>query len=296
MYKIVVPATSANLGPGFDSIGVALDLYNVIEVEETTSGLHIKTNLMKVPTDENNLIYRSMKAVFNKVGYKEKGLRIIQTTEIPITRGLGSSSACIVGGILAANQIIGNKLTLEEMAVLAAKLEGHPDNTTAALMGGLVVSAFEGDELRYVKLDLPENLRFAAFIPNFTLPTIKARMVLPEKVDHRDAVFNSGRAALLIASLVTGNLKNLSWAFQDRLHQPYRKQFIPDMDRIFDISMKKGAQGCYLSGAGPTLIAVLDDCYDYFYVEMNSFLKSLNTKWELRIFNFNKKGAEIFVK
>ncbi len=298
MYRVIVPATSANLGPGFDCMGVALNLYNMIDVEESGDGLQIEINGLgkeKIPINENNLIYKSMKLVFDRVGYAPKGLRIIQTNEIPLTRGLGSSAACIVGGIFAANQIIGQKLTLEELEIMAAIADGHPDNTTPVIRGGLVTTVLEDDEVYHVDIEIPDNLKFAAFIPDFTLSTAKARRILPGRISHKDAVFNAGRAALLVASLVSGKFENLAHALEDRLHQPYRKKLIPDMDRIFEASMKNGAKGCYLSGAGPTLISILDNHYEKFLDQMNLYLETLSTGWEIKILELNKKGVEIFV-
>lgn len=297
MYKVKIPATSANLGPGFDCMGVALNLYNYIEVEEIEKGLVIEINgdRDRIQTNESNLVYRSMKALFEKVGYMPSGIRIVQTNGIPITRGLGSSAACIVGGLFAANEIVGRKLNKYELAVLAATLDGHPDNTTPAILGGLIVSVLDGKDLFHVSIDIPENIRFAAFIPGFTLSTVKARRILPERIYHKDAVFNAGRAALLVASLMTGSLGNLPCAFQDRLHQPYRKKLIPDMERIIEKSLRNGARGCFLSGAGPTVIAILDGNYDKFLNEMNMYIKPLNGSWHMELLGVDKRGVDIIV-
>ena len=295
MFKVMIPATSANLGPGFDCMGVALNVYNTIEVEEVGEGLQIETNdpLNRIPLNENNLIYKSMKAVFDIVGYTPKGLRIVQTNDIPMTRGLGSSAACIVGGVFAANQIVKQKLNFSDLSLLAAKLDGHPDNTTPAIMGGIAVAVLEEKELFHVKLDIPDNIKFAAFIPDFTLSTAKARKILPQRISHKDAVFNVGRAALLLASLINGNFENLSCAFKDRLHQPFRRKLIPNMDKILSESMQCGARGGYISGAGPTLIAILDKNYEEFYMQMNNYIKFLDYKWELKLLELSKKGVEV---
>lgn len=297
MYKVKIPATSANLGPGFDCLGVALNLYNIIEVEEIGEGLKIEMNgnVGKIPTNENNLVYKSMKAVFDKVGYFPKGLRIIQTNGIPMTRGLGSSAACIVGGIYAANYIVNKELSSQELAVLAASLDGHPDNTTPAIMGGMVVSVLEGNALFHASINIPDNLKFVAFIPEFTLSTVKARMILPERIFRKDAVFSASRAALLAASLANGKIENLSCALNDKLHQPYRKKLIPGMEKIFEKCIESGAVGCYLSGAGPTLIAILESEYDEFCSRIKPFLNSLRTSWELKMLDVDVKGVEEIV-
>ncbi len=297
MIKVTVPATSADLGPGFDCMGVALNIYNTIEVEESDSGLQIEINGLtgRIPCDESNLVYRAMKVVFDKAGYKPRGLKIKQTNDIPITKGLGSSAACIVGGLFAASRMVNIDLSRDELAVMAAQLDGHPDNTTAAITGGLVVTVLEGEKIYYSRIGIPDNIRFAAFIPDFTLPTTKARMMLPERVLHRDAVFNAGRAALLAASLASGKLENLSCAVEDRIHQQYRKKLVPSIDRIFDVSSRCGARGCYLSGAGPVLMALIDRDYEQFQSRADSYLKSLIPRWELKILELEKKGVNVFV-
>lgn len=296
MYKVIVPATSANLGSGFDCMGMALNLYNIIEVEEIGEGLRIEIRGQegKIPANENNLIYRSMKMIFDKTGYKPKGLRIIQSNEIPVTRGLGSSAACIVGGLFAANEMTHCRYSDEELMVMAAGIDGHPDNTTPAVVGGLTAVVQEDNRLFHARIEVPRDIKFAAFIPGFTLSTTKARMILPERIHYRDAVFNVGRAALLAASLAAGNLENLKCAFEDKLHQPYRKRLIPDMDRIFAASLKHGAKGCFISGAGPTIMALLDGDYEVFQEKMGTYIKSLNTVWELRILEISQKGVQVF--
>jgi homoserine kinase len=296
MIKISIPATSANLGPGFDCLGVALNMNNIIEVEEIESGLIIQNADInsKIPVNENNLVYRTMKSVFDRVGYNLKGLRIVQTNNIPTARGLGSSAACIVGGICAANEISGANLSQYDMALLAAQLDGHPDNTTPAMFGGMIISILDKDRLHYVKIDIPQELKFAAMIPKFTLSTSKSRMMLPKKIWHKDAAFNIGRASMLVASMLTGNTKDLSFMFEDKLHQPYRKSLIPDMNRIFQKSLDYGAKGCYLSGAGSTLMAVLDQNEQEFCAKMDAYISSLKYGWKVKLLEVNKTGAEIF--
>ncbi|MGE5329694.1 MAG: homoserine kinase [Deltaproteobacteria bacterium] len=296
MYKVIVPATSANLGPGFDCLGVALDLYNSIEVEEIGSGLKIESiSGNSYYNNENNLIYKSMKHIFDKVGYNPKGIRIIQKDNIPGTRGLGSSAACIVAGLLAGNIMTGEKFSKEEIAFMAGALDGHPDNTTPAVFGGLRASILREEKLHHVEIQMPDNLKFAAFIPDFTLSTAKARMILPRLVSHEDMVFNLGRLALLVSSLSQGKLENLALGLEDKMHQPYRKRFIPDVDKIFSKSMELGARGCYISGAGPTLMALVDSEYNKFCDQMGKYiLDSLKTSWTIALLNINKNGAEVY--
>ncbi len=290
MLKIRVPATTANLGPGFDSIGLAFKLYNHIWIETLPEGseqlvIDIKRYEEDIPRDESNLIYKSMKRFYDEVGIKKPlpPIKIVQEDYIPITRGLGSSAACIVGGLFAANELSGANLSRHELTRIAAKVDGHPDNSTPAIMGGIVVGAMDGENLDYIKIDtdaLTKNgLSFSVMVPDFHLSTEKARSVLPKTYSQKDAVFNASRSALLVAALLTGNFDKLMVAMDDRLHQPYRQQFIPGMDEIFAKCKALGAKGVFLSGAGPTLIAANNR--PFFNVEMKDFLSTLPNKWEL---------------
>lgn len=212
-----------------------------------------------VPTDESNLIYWSAKHLYEECGKKLPGLKIVQENNIPMTRGLGSSSACIVAGLLGANRFLGAPLNAQDLINLAAKMEGHPDNTTPALMGGLVTSAMEGGRIYSVSVPVADNIRFGVFIPPFELKTEVARGVLPAQYSREDAVYNLSRSALMASSLFSGSLQNLRVAVQDKLHQPYRKPFIPGLDTVFRLSYELGSYGTYISGAGPTVISITDD-------------------------------------
>ncbi|WHH61421.1 homoserine kinase [Petroclostridium sp. X23] len=298
MISVKVPATSANLGPGFDCMGFALQVYNSIDVQEISSGLEINISddtAKFLPKDEKNLVYQSMVKIFEKVGYYPKGLRINMENKIPVTRGLGSSSACVVGGLFAANALSGNQLRKEELIRIAAQIEGHPDNSTPAILGGMVVAVQDKEDVHYVRTALSEILQFAVFIPNFTLATKKARKILPDTIPHSDGVFNTGRAALMAASLITGNLKNITMAVEDKLHQPYREKFIPGMKEIFEISRKNGAKGVFLSGAGPTLIAILDKNYQDFKIEVSKQLKQKVPDWTVEMISPDNEGVKISV-
>jgi len=297
MVTVKVPATSANIGSGFDSMGVALQIYNTITAEETDDGLRIDIldeTRDFLPRDNRNLVYRAMQKVFDEVGYVAKGIHITQDNKIPVTRGLGSSSASIVGGLIAANRICGNVLSTEEIMMLAAQLEGHPDNTTPAITGGMAIAVM-ADKIYHISLPIDENkLRFAVFIPDFILRTKRARRVLPRTVPHSDAVFNTGRAALLAASIITERYDNLKIALDDRLHQPYRKGLISGVDIIFNKSNEYGALGSYISGAGPSIIAIIKAEQEQdFYIKMNSFLSCEMHKWKLQIVKPDNKGVKI---
>ncbi|MBO8434401.1 MAG: homoserine kinase [Tyzzerella sp.] len=297
MLHIRVPATSANMGSGFDSIGIALKLYNHLWFEEIEKGVEIETKrkqLIEIPTDKTNLIYRTMVDFYAEIGKVMPGVRLIQEDYIPATRGLGSSAACIVAGLMAANHLSGCNYGKDELAQIAAKIEGHPDNSNPALLGGMVVGALDNNEMRYVKVGVPENLRFAIMVPDFPVSTSASRNVLPNEISRQDAIFNVSRAGLLVASMMTGNIDNLKMAMDDRLHQPYRRKLIPEMDRIFKASKGYGAVGTYLSGAGSTLMAVLTDSNaKEFENKMSAYLSSMPHEWELTLLEPDMEGAVI---
>ncbi len=297
MIHIKVPATSANMGPGFDSIGVALQLYNHLWFEQIEEGVEIivkRKHKIEIPTDKNNLIYRTMVDFFAETGNVMPGVRLVQEDYIPMVRGLGSSAACIVAGLLAANHMSGCHYSKEQLAQIAAKIEGHPDNSNPALFGGMVVGATDYNEMRHVRLDLPEDLVFAIMVPNFPVSTHDARKVLPSVYDRSDAVFNASRAALLVASIYSGNYENLTMAVQDRIHQPYRSQLIPDMDRIFKAAKNYGALAAYLSGAGSTLMAILtDNKAEAFQQKMTAYLKAIPNEWQLTLLKPDSQGAQL---
>lgn len=296
MVKIRVPATSANIGPGFDSMGIALGLYNYVTAEETETG-RLEINILDgskkyLPENENNIIYKSMKRVFDMVGYTPSGLKLILENNIMVTRGLGSSSAGIVGGILAANKLCGDKLSINQMLKLASDIEGHPDNVTPALLGGFTVNVQTKYSIKYVKNDLSEDdLRFAALVPDFYLKTKKSRGVLPKSVSHNDAVYNTGHSALLTASLINGKYENIRTAVGDKLHQNYRKRLIPNMDSLFRLCYDNGALGVYLSGAGPTIIAIIKAENKAFGSNITRVLIDKMKDWKLHILKPDNIGA-----
>ena len=256
--KVKVPATSANMGSGYDSIGIALDLYNVITMEESDVIDISDVNGENVPKDESNLIYQCAKKVYEMCGKPLTGMKIVEDCAIPQTRGLGSSSACTVAGILGANALLGNPLNQENIIDLAASIEGHPDNSTPAILGGFCVALLEYGKVWSVRVPMNGTVDFITFIPDFELSTEKARAVLPRQVAHHDAVFNLARAALLAGSLTTGKLENVGVAVGDCLHQPYRFDLIPNGRDVMHAAKCMGALGSFISGAGPSIIAIVD--------------------------------------
>ena len=295
MIHIRVPATSANMGPGFDSIGIAVELYNHIWVEEQTEGLTIEVKCKQaipVPTDEKNLIYETMKYFYDQKGLKMPGVRIVQEDHIPMVRGLGRSAACIVGGLFAANALAGNICDKDELAQMAAQLEGHPDNSNPAIYGSMVVGAQDAEKMNHVRLELPDDLIFATMVPDFPVSTADARGVLPDSYTRKDMVFNASRAALLVASMMTGKYENFDMAMEDCVHQPYRAQLIPGMHEIFKHAKEFGAVASYLSGAGSTLMAmVTKDQAEEFERKMSAYLGTLEHNWELNLLKADMQGV-----
>lgn len=294
MFKIQIPATSANLGAGFDALGLALTFYNYVEMEESDTVDICSADGLEIPKNEKNLIYISAKDLYKVCGKTLNGLKLVQTNNIPMARGLGSSSACIIAGLVGANKMLGNPLTKDDLVDLAAQIEGHPDNTAPALLGGIVTAVFDGRKVHWVKQEVFTKLRFVAIIPDFELKTEKARNCLPQSVSHKDAVYNLSRAALFSASLLTGKFENLRTAVHDRLHQPYRMKLIPHCREVFDIAYTHGAYGAYISGAGPTIMAIIDEENTYFAGKMKFSLDNAGlSDWQVHEFHIDNEGTKI---
>ncbi|TMV52903.1 homoserine kinase [Paenibacillus mesophilus] len=257
---VKVPASTANLGPGFDALGMALNLYAWIEmgIAPATEIRLYGDQMSGVPTDKSNLIYKVAQQVFDKAGVSHPELDIAMYSDIPLTRGLGSSASAIVGALVAANALIGNKLSSHELFQMASALEKHPDNVSASLFGGLTVAFWDGERAEHLRIVPDDRLDILVAIPRFELATEKARHVLPEQVPMKDAVFNIGHASLLVAAFCTGRYDMIRHAMKDAIHQPYRAPLIPGMTDILQRAEEHGALGVALSGAGPTLLALVN--------------------------------------
>lgn len=294
MLKISVPASSANLGAGFDALGLALTLYNHVWMEEAEGCRIESADGAPIPTDESNMIYRTARVLYQRCGRPFYGLHIRQENNIPMARGLGSSSACLVAGLLGANTLLGSPLDKEDVADLAAELEGHPDNVAPALLGGLVTSVMDGGRVHSVSVPVSERIRFAVFIPDFELKTEVARAALPAEVTRQDAVYNLSRAALMTASLFSGSLQNLRVAVQDRLHQPYRFPMIPGAEQIFYTAYDLGAFGVAISGAGPSILAIIDrDNREFVNRAAQRLQKAGLSGWQVLVFDCDSRGAVV---
>ncbi|OHW61550.1 homoserine kinase [Andreesenia angusta] len=290
MIEVIVPATSANLGPGFDCMGLALNLYNKFTFQELESGIIVE-GTEKSFEDEDNLIYIAMKKCFEKIGYEPSGIKITSETDVPVSRGLGSSATCIVAGIIGANEMTGRKLSRQEILELATELEGHPDNIAPALLGGCVTSVYEDGKVYSSKVRVKHGLKFYALIPNFKLSTQKARGILPKVVSFEDAVYNVGRVALMTSALANGEFEMLRVAGKDRLHQQYRGGLIDGYDSIIEESENAGAYGAFLSGAGPTILIAVDVNDRSVYTKLRSHVNNLKYYWDIKELHLDKRGA-----
>lgn len=263
--RVRVPATTANLGPGFDALGLALSLYNRFEVQLLDSGYEVEATGVAgefVPTGADNLVVQAAEAAWTAAGLPATGWRVRLQPEIPLGGGLGSSATAIVAGIVAANELAGGVLSRQQMLQLAAKLEGHPDNVAPALLGGLtiVVSTGEG-EVCWERIDV-HGIAVVVAVPDQPLSTGRSRKALPETVSHTDAVFNVGRASLLTAAFANRNLDAVAVALDDRLHQPYRARLVPGFADVVTAAIREGALGAVLSGAGPSVAAFVPEGMD----------------------------------
>jgi homoserine kinase len=242
------PATSANLGSGFDCLGVALALWN--EVRATPGG----------SAESGNLIQRSADAVFETVGAVPRPFEFESTDHVPIGRGLGSSATAIACGVLIANSCLGEPLSEADLLALATRLEGHPDNVVPCLLGGVQVATTDANgRVVHARVPIPRPLRMVLFVPEQRILTADARALLPRTVPLEDALFNVARASLLVGALASGDFALLNEATRDRLHQPYRSPLFPAGSTLFDVAMQSGALGVYTSGAGPSVLALVAD-------------------------------------
>jgi homoserine kinase len=255
---VSVPATSANLGPGYDCLGLALDLrHNVTFSLQSEASLRITADgedSHKIPLSENNLVFQAAEIIFRRLNWQPSGLHIHQQNEIPIGSGLGSSSSAVLAGMFGANGLCGSPLSRQDILQLATDLEGHPDNVAPAVHGGLVLGIQGSNGLVVEQIPIPP-LNVVIILPDYQLLTADARAALPDHIPLQDAIFNTSRTGLLIRALETANFKKLQIAMQDKLHQPYRIQLIPGMKDAFQAAQEAGASGVALSGAGPSLIA-----------------------------------------
>ncbi len=285
-----VPATTANLGPGFDAFGCALSLYTDVTFEETDQGLEI-TGCDEAFAGPDNLAYVAYCAVLASLSEEVRGIKIHIRADIPIGRGLGSSAALLVAGAIGANVLRGNKLSTQGLLNITNAMEGHPDNLAPAFFGGLTASMVEGGLPVTVNFPLHPDWEFIALIPDFPLATAFARSVLPTELPRADAIYNISHGAMVLKALELGDEKLLRNAMQDRLHQPYRKSLIPDYDAIEALVRTTGAAFC-LSGAGPTLLCITQD--SHLEEKLAAKLHTVTEKtWQILPLHVEFEGARV---
>jgi homoserine kinase len=292
--RVRVPATSANLGPGFDALGLALALYNEITASEA-DGVSVAIEgegRGRLPRGGDNVVARGVRRAYEAAGRAFKGVALTCVNRVPTARGLGSSAAAWVGGLVAGNALLGGPLSRDALLALAARAEGHPDNVAAALLGGLTVScALDDDRVAAVSLPVPGAVHWVVLVPELTSATAEARGVLPPSYARADAVFNVQRVALLLAALQCGREDLLGAALDDRLHQPYRLRLFPWMREVVEAARKAGALGCVLSGAGPSVLAATTREVDAVARAMERALAGAGVRGHARAFEVDTEGA-----
>lgn len=263
-----VPATIANLGCGFDCLGLALPFYNTVTVEETVlpgSGIEINiidenniNDVDNIPHDKNNIVFKAIELLYNYIGQSPNELKISINTGIPVARGLGSSASVIVGGLLSANELLGRPADEAVLLSIATEIEGHPDNIAPAILGGVVLSDWEEDgSVVTRKLPWPDDWMITICIPDYELSTEISRSVLPSEVSLRDAVYNLRHSAMFVQAVHTKDEELMKLALKDKLHQPYRMKLVPGLSQIIDnLKHEEGVLGCVLAGAGPSIAVI----------------------------------------
>ncbi|WMJ76645.1 MULTISPECIES: homoserine kinase [unclassified Sedimentibacter] len=290
MIKVTVPATTANMGPGFDTLGLALNMYNIYRFEEINEGLIIEGCPEKY-INEDNLVYKSFMIAAEEIGRTVKGLKVSMNTNIPVSRGLGSSSACIVGGVFGANALLKGGLSKDELFKIAVNIEGHPDNIAPAVYGGLTASIMDGGTPFSMHYNISEKLKFCAVIPDFETSTCEARKLLPKDVPFQDAIFNVSRTAVLLKALEEGNIDVINVALKDVLHQKYRKAMIHEFEDVEKICRENGSSAFFISGSGPTLMNIIVNS-DFTNAIKHSIM-NLKYNWEIKYLSADKEGVII---
>ncbi len=307
--SVKVPATTANLGPGFDCMGMALPIYNTVTIEETVlpgTGIEINViaedetadelSLEHIPMDENSIIYKAVELLYNSIGQTPSELKITIHSQIPIARGLGSSASVIVGGLLAANELLGHPADEAALLSIATEVEGHPDNVTPAIVGGLVITSSEDDgSIVYRKLDWPQDWHLTVCVPEYELATDISRSVLPKEVPMEDAVFNAKRLGMFIHAIHTKDAKLMKLALKDRLHQPYRMKLVPGLEKIIEnLKHEENVLGCVLSGAGPSILIISEkNNLDRIKDIVRETWANLNVKADIYTLPVENNGAQI---
>ncbi|MDD2217984.1 MAG: homoserine kinase [Eubacteriales bacterium] len=288
--KLRVPATTANMGPGFDSLGCALSLYNYFTFEKTENGVEILGCDDEYCTKEN-LAYQGYEAAMKYMGLPVGGVKITVESNIPICRGLGSSAAMIVAGAEAANVLNGKKMSPEDILAVCNDIEGHPDNLAPAIYGGMTVSMMDGRTPHTVSYILSPELHFCALIPDFETSTNDARKVLPKRVDYADALFNITRAGILLKALENGDIDLVCLGVEDKLHQPYRKKLIHEYDDVHNICKQQEGVAFFISGSGSTCMCISKE--KNFADKLDGKFDGLTKNWKALQLSPDREGVKI---
>ncbi len=282
------------MGPGFDCLGMALDIWNTVEVTVGGSGVDISgEGHDSLPKDASNLVHKSVARVFEELGRDVPEFRLSCHNEIPLARGLGSSSASLIGGLTAGNELCDQAFTEDEILQIASEIEGHPDNVTPALYGGFRIAVNHNGRIISAPVPIPEGLEAVLFIPDVPMPTEEARGILPPEIPRTDAVHNVGRAALLVQAFTSGDLSLLDIATGDVLHQPARQAIFPAMKNMFRAAMAVGALGVFLSGAGSTVLALARDKEFTIGYEMADAAAKSGIEGQVKITKPVSQGAQV---
>jgi homoserine kinase len=300
MIKIKVPATSANIGPGFDTLGLALNLFNHVMLEKRDdSQKNVIWETPEIAIDDSiNLVKTALEYTLEKHDCTSFGYDLMMgNCDVPMSRGLGSSATAIVAGIYAANYLLDFKLSEDDMLLYATELEGHPDNVAPAIFGDMIISSYTEGSVIHDRIIFPDDIVFKVLIPDFELSTSAARKVLPKSYSIQQCVFNMSRLGLLINSLYTKRYDLLPFAVEDAVHQPYRLPLIQSADQIFAKCREMKTLGSFISGAGPTLIALMPLAEaETFDQQFEPFLSTLESKWSIKTLTINKSGATYSVE
>ena len=282
------------MGPGFDCLGMALDIWNTVEVTVGGSGVDISgEGHDSLPNNASNLVHKSVARVFEQLGRDVPEFRLSCHNEIPLARGLGSSSASLIGGLTAGNELCDQAFTEDEILQIASEIEGHPDNVTPALYGGFRIAVNHNGRIISAPVPIPEGLEAVLFIPDVPMPTEEARGILPPEISRTDAVHNIGRAALLVQAFTSGDLSLLDIATGDVLHQPARQAIFPAMKNMFRAAMAVGALGVFLSGAGSTVLALARDKEFTIGYEMADAAAKSGIEGQVKITKPVSQGAQV---
>ena len=302
---VKIPATTANLGPGFDCFGLALPIYNYVTVEETVmpgSGIQIEIInnnnnddiLNSVPTDESNIAYKAIELLYNFIGQTPDELKITIKSDIPMAKGLGSSASVIEGGLIAANELLGRPADTDVLLSIATEIEGHPDNVAPAILGGFVFASQENDgSVLYRKIDWNKDWKLTVCVPDYELATNISRSVIPTEIPLKDAVFNLKRSAMFIHALQTKDSQLMKAALKDKIHQPYRTKLVPGLNEIIDsLKNEENVLGTVLSGAGPAILVISEgNNKDRIYQIIEDTWNNLNVKVNIFTVEPEENGA-----